>query len=238
MKPTLIPHPLKRIRFHYNSHAALSDFEQEFIKRYKLLHDELAMIKDELLYLGPNIRKVMKEVKMVRRSFDKLHDKIRLTEQMLGLSPAIDIPNGEFRVKPGEINQVLNEFQATRQDYWNIMVPMHNHFNDIYIRFTAFDDTVERFEKEYTQPLLNNPGEMQIDTHCFDNDMTEFRQQWMAITDLQESCLDEYAEWVKDQTRLVNDSSDLYERIKKLFQYMSDIQNYNSGHPENDFGLN
>ena len=238
MKPTLIPHPLKRIRFHYNSEAALTDFEQAFINRYKQLHDELAMIKDQLLRLGPSIRKVVNEVKIVRKSFDKLYEKIRLTEQMLGLTPALDISKGEFRVKPGEINKVLNEFQGIRQEYWNIMVPMHNNFNDVYIRFTAFDDTVERFEKEYSQPLFNNPQNMAIDTKCFDNDMNEFRKQWMAITDLQESCLDEYAEWVKDQTALVNDSASLYDRIKKLFQYMNNIQQYNISHGKNDFGMN
>lgn len=238
MKPTLIPHPLKRIRFNYKYETALSDFERAFIERYKQLHDELAMIKDELLQLGPNIRKVMSELKLVRKSFDTLHEKIRLTEQMLGLSPALDIPKGEFRVKPGEINKVLNEFQSIRQDYWAIMVPMHNRFNAVYIRFTAFDDTVERFEKEYSQPLLSNPENMEIDTRCFDNDMNEFRRQWMAITDLQESCLDEYADWVKDQTALVNASTALYDRIKKLFQYISNIQKYNSTHRENDFGLN
>lgn len=238
MKPTLIPHPLKRIRFNYNSEAALSDFERAFIDKYKQLHDELASIKDELLLLGPSIRKVIYELKLVKKAFGKLHEKIRLTEQMLGLSPAIDIPNGKFRVKPGEINKVLSEFQAVRQDYWNIMVPMHNQFNAVYIRFTEFDDAVERFEKEYSQPLFRNSENMEIDTCCFDKDMNEFRKQWMAITDLQETCLDEYADWVKDQTTLVNDSAALYDRIKKLFQYIGNIQNYNATHRENDFGLN
>ncbi|HUM66764.1 MAG TPA: hypothetical protein PLV32_12985 [Chitinophagaceae bacterium] len=238
MKPTLIQHPLKRIHFNYKYEAALSDFERAFIERYKQLHDELAMIKDELLELRPCIRKVSRELKLVRKSFDTLHEKIRLTEQRLGLSPAVDIPKGEFRIKPGEINQVLNEFQTVRQEYWAIMVPMHNRFNDVYIRFTAFDDTVERFEKEYSQPLLSNPDSMEIDTNCFDVDMNEFRKQWMAITDMQDVCLDEYADWVKEQTSLVNDSTALYDRIKKLFQYISNIQKYNSTHRENDFGLN
>ncbi len=238
MKPTLIPHPLKRIRFNYNSEAELSDFERAFIDRYKQLHDELALIKEELLQLGPNIRKVYNELKHVRKSFTQLYEKIKLTEQMLGLSPAIDIANGEFRVKPGEINKVLTAFQAIRQEYWNIMVPMHNHFNAVYIQFTAFDDAVERFEKEYSQPLFSNSENMQIDTGCFDKDMNEFRRQWMAITDLQETCLDEYADWVKEQTTLVNDSAALYDRIKKLFQYIGDIQKYNATHGEKDFGLN
>lgn len=238
MKPTLIPHPLKRIHFSYNSEAELSDFETAFIDRYRELHDELALIKDQLLLLGPGIRKVMKDLRLVRKSFSKLYNKIRLTEQMLGLRPAVDIQSGEFRVKPGEINKVLTEFQTIRQEYWSIMVPMHNQFNAVYIRFTSFDDAVEKFEKEFSQPLFSCADTTEIDIRSFDKDMNEFRHQWMSIAGLQDECLDEYTEWAKQQAALVNDSASLYDRIKKLFQHINNLQKFNSGKKENDFGLN
>lgn len=238
MKPTIIPHPLKRIHFNYKYASALSDFERAFIERYKQLHDELSVIKEELLLLKPGIRQVSFELKLVRHAFEKLYDKIRQAEQMLGLSQTSKISKTGLRVRPGEINDVLNEFQAIRHEYWSVMVPMHNHFNAVYLRFTAFDEAVERFEKEFSQPLLSNSDNMEIDSRCFDNDMNEFRKQWMAIADLQDSCVDEYADWAKDQSSLVNDSGALYDRIKKLFLYISNIQNFTATHRHNDFGLN
>lgn len=237
MKPTLIPHPLKRINFNYNSEAALSDFETSFIDQYKQLHDELAAIKTQLLQLEPAIKKVFTGLKKVRKAFDKLNNKITRTEQMMGILAVDDIVSGECRVRPGEIQNILDEFQCLRKDYWEIMVPMHKFFTSVIERFTAFADTVEQFEKEFSQHLFRNFESMEIDICCFDKDMNEFRAEWMAIANLQDNCLDEYTEWAKYQATLVNDSDLLYDRIKKLFQYISSIQNYNRNNG-NGFGLN
>lgn len=238
MKPTIIPHPLKRIQFNYNSEAALNDFEKAFINRYKLLHDELAAIKTQLLQLDPAIAKVLSRLKSLRKIFDKLNDKVAQTASMLGIVPSGDGQANEFRIKPGEIQSLLNEFQSLRMEYWQIMVPMHKQFNTVYTRFTAFDDTVELFEKEFSKPLFRNSETTEIDICCFDKDMNEFRNEWMVIAHMQEACLDDYNEWAKHQTSLVNDSDALYDRIKKLFQYISDIQNYSKGKEGNEFGLN
>jgi hypothetical protein len=157
---------------------------------------------------------------------------------MLGIGPADDIVLNEFRIKPAEIQTILDEFQSLRKEYWRIMVPMHKQFNTVYNRFTAFDDTVELFEKEFSRPLFRNFETMEIDVCCFDKDMNEFRDEWMAIADMQEICLDKYNEWANYQTTLVNDSDVLYDRIKKLFQYISNIKNYSAGNKGNEFGLN
>jgi hypothetical protein len=237
MKPTIIPHPLKRIHFNYNSEAALSDFETAFIDRYKQLHDELATIKSQLLQLGPDIKKVMAELKQVTSALDKLRTVIQRAERMFGLGPANEIVSCTYNIKAGEIQRVLDELQEIRSHYWEIMVPMHKLFNSIFERFTAFDDAVEQFEKEYSAPLFLNFESMAIDIRCFDNDMNEFRVAWMGVAHLQDECLDEYSEWVKNQTVLVNDSDALYERIKKIFKHINQIQKFNPG-KENEFGLN
>ena len=238
MKPTVIPHPLKRIHFNYNSEAALSDFEKTFIDQYKQLHDELATIKAQLLQLAPAIERVLAGLKKLRTAFNKLNDKITRTELMLGIGVADDLVPGEFRIRPGEIQNILDAFQCLRKDYWDIMVPMHNLFTSVYKRFTAFDDSVEQFEKEFSQPLFRNFETMEIDICCFDKDMNEFRNEWMSIANLQDTCLDEYNEWAKQQTALVNDSDALYDRIKKLFQHISNLQNYNGGNNGNEYNLN
>lgn len=237
MKPTIIPHPLKRIHFNYNSEAALSEFETAFIDRYKQLHDELATIKSQLLQLGPDIKKVMVELKQVTTALDKLRTVILRAERMFGLGPANEIVSCTYNIKAGEIQKVLDELQEIRSNYWEIMVPMHKLFNSIFERFTAFDDAVEQFEKEYSAPLFLNFESMAIDIRCFDNDMNEFRMAWMGVAHLQDECLDEYSEWVKKQTVLVNDSDTLYERIKKIFKHINTIQKFNPG-KENEFGLN
>jgi hypothetical protein len=236
MKPTVIPHPLKKIHFNYNSEAALSDFEKAFIDRYKQLHDELATIKTQLGQLDPAIENVFIQLRDLRKVFDKLNDKVTRTALMLGIGRADDIVSNEFRIRPGEIQNILDEFQSLRKDYWQIMVPMHKQFNTVYNRFTTFDDAVELFEKEFSKPLFSNFETMEIDICCFDKDMSEFRDEWMVIANMQETCLDKYAEWAKYQTALVNDSDVLYVRIKKLFQYISNLQN--TGNEENEFGLN
>jgi len=238
MKPTLISHPLKRIQFHYNSEASLSDFETAFIDRYKHLHDELETIKTQLLQLGPDIQTVMAELENATKFFENLKAIIVQTERKLGLAPAGEIMTGEYRIKPGEIQKALDEFQATRNDYWDIMVPMYKLFNKVFERFTAFDNTVEQFEKEFSQPLFRNSKTLEIDIRCFDQDMNEFRIEWMAIANLQDDCLDEYNQWAKQQAALVNNSEMLYDRIKKLFQHISNIQNSNGGDSGNEFGLN
>lgn len=238
MKPTIIPHPLKKICFNYNSDAALSDFEKKFIEKYKQLHDELATIKISLLQLGPDIEMVLAGLKEVRKAFNKLDDKITRTELLLGICADDDIIPGEYVVRPGEIQNILDDFQSIRKDYWLIMVPMHNLFNAVYKRFIAFDDTVEQFEKKFSQPLLRNAESMEIDSRCFDQDMDEFRDAWMSITGLQDACLEEYNKWAKRQTVLVNDSDTLYERIKLLFHYISDMQNCDTDNTENQYGLN
>lgn len=238
MKPNLIPHTLKRIHFNYNSEAALSDFETAFIDQYKQLHDDLAIIKAQLLLLEPSIKRVLAELNKLRKAFEKLNEKIIRTELILGIGAADEILHGEYRVRPGEIQIKLDQFQCLRKDYWEIMVPMHNHFNLIYKRFTEFDDKVEQFEKDYSQPLFRNYETMEIDICCFDADMNEFREEWMTIANLQDLCLDEYNEWAKHQTDLMNDSDPLYDRIKKLFQHISNIQNLNAGNKENKAGLN
>src|SRR5688500_5119168 len=125
MKPTVIPHPLKKIHFSYNSEAALSDFEKAFIDRYKQLHDELAMIKTQLLLLDPAIERVLTGVKDLRKVFDKLNDKVTRTALMLGIGLGEEFSPNEFRIRPGEIQNILDEFQSQRKDYWQIMVPMH-----------------------------------------------------------------------------------------------------------------
>lgn len=237
MKPTIIPHPLKRIHFNYNSEAALSDFETAFIDRYKQLHDELATIKSQLLQLGPDIKKVMAELTLVTTALDKLRAMIIRAERMFGLGPVNEIVSCTYNIKAGEIQTVLNELQLIRGNYWEIMVPMHKLFNSIFERFTAFDDAVEQFEKEYSAPLFLNFENMAIDIRCFDNDMNEFRMAWMGVAHLQDECLDEYSEWVKKQTALVNDSDMLYERIKKIFKHINAIQKFKPG-KENEFGLN
>ncbi len=238
MKPTIIPHPLKRIHFNYNSEAALSDFEKAFIDRYKQLHDELATIKNQLLQLEPGIKKVMSELEQVITVLEKLRALIIRTERMFGLASAGEIVSGVYTLKSGEIQKALDEFQAIRSDYWDIMVPMNKQFNSVFKRFTAFDDAVEKFEKEYSAPLFRNFRNMEIDIRCFDKDMNEFRIQWVGVAHLQDECLDEYSEWVKKQTGLVSDSDALYDRIKKLFRHINAIQNYNTGNKENGFGLN
>ena len=238
MKPNLIPHPLKRIHFNYNSEAALSDFETAFIDRYKQLHDELATIKKQLLQLGPGIKKVRTELKQVITFLEKLRTIIIRTEQMLGLGPAEEIVAGVYRIKSGEIQKALDEFQGIRSNYWDIMVPMHKQFISIFERFTAFDDAVEQFEKEYSDPLFHNSENMEIDTRCFDKDMNEFRVAWVGVAHLQDECLDEFSEWAKKQTTLVSDSDALYERIKKIFQHINAIQNLRGGNKNSEFGLN
>ena len=238
MKPILIPHPLKRIHLNYNSEAALNNFETTFIDRYRHLHDELATIKNELLQLGPGIDIVMTELKNVRQAFDKLHGKISCTELMFGLNQDEPIAAGEYTIKPGEINEVLNEFQTIRLQYWSIMVPMHKLFNSVCKRFSDFDGKVEQFEKEYSEPFFRNVVRMEIDKSSFDKDMNEFRIEWMAIASLQDNCLDEYTEWARLQTALVNDSDALYGRIKNLFQHINTLQNFEAGNKEAEFGLN
>lgn len=238
MKPTIIPHPLKRIHFNYNSEAGLSDFETVFIDRYKQLHDELATIKSQLLQLGPDIKKVMLELKQVTGALEKLRTIIIRTERMFGLGPADEIISYVYNIKSGEIQKVLDELQVIRSNYWDIMVPMHRLFNSIFERFTAFDDAVEQFEKEYSAPLFHNYESMAIDILSFDKDMNEFRVAWMGVAHLQDECLDEYSEWVKNQTVLVSDSDVLYERIKKIFRHINTIQKFNTGNKENEFGLN
>jgi hypothetical protein len=238
MKPTIIPHPLKRICFNYNSDAALSNFEKKFIEKYKQLHDELADIKASLLELGPDIEMVLTGLKDVRKAFDKLDDKITRTELLLGISADDDMSPGEYIVRPGEIQNILDEFQSIRKDYWLIMVPMHNLFNDVYKRFIAFDDTVEQFEKKFSQPLSRNAETMEIDSRSFDQDMDEFRDAWMSITGLQDACLEQYNKWARRQTVLVNDSDALYERIKILFHYISEAQNCEADSMETRYGLN
>jgi chromosome segregation ATPase len=238
MKPTIISHPLKRIHFNYNSEAALSDFETAFIDRYKQLHDELAAIKSQLLQLGPDIKKVLAELKQVTTALEKLRTIIVRTERMFGLGPADEIVSCAYNIKSGEIQKVLDELQVIRSNYRDMMVPMHKLFNSIFERFTAFDDAVEQFEKEYSDPLFHNFENMAIDIRSFDNDMNEFRAAWMDVAHLQDECLDEYSEWVKNQTALVNDSDSLYDRIKKIFQHINTIQKFNPGNKENKFGLN
>lgn len=238
MKPTIIPHPLKRIYFSYKSEATLSHFETVFIERYKDLHDELATIKNQLLQLGPVIEMVAIEFKNVRKAFNKLREKIARTECVTGIGEGNEVTAGPFTIHPEEINKVLNEFQSTRSNYWSIMLPMHNQFNAVYKRFTDFDDKVEIFEKEFTEPLFRNFEIMEIDARCFDKDMNEFRSAWMAIANLQETCLDSYTEWARLQTTLVNDSSVLYDRIKKLYRHLSKMEGHNMGENVNKTGLN
>jgi len=238
MKPTIISHPLKRIHFNYNSEAALSDFETAFINRYKQLHDELASIKSQLLKLGPDIKKVMAELKQVTIALEKLRTVIVRAERMFGLGPADEIVSCVYNIKSGDIQKVLDELQVIRSNYWEIMVPMHRLFNSIFERFTAFDDAVELFEKEYSTPLFHNFENMAIDILSFDRDMNEFRVAWMGVAHLQDECLDEYSEWVKNQTVLVNDSDALYNRIKKIFQHVNTIQKFNPGNGNHEFGLN
>ena len=238
MKPTIISHPLKRIHFNYNSEAALSDFETAFIDRYKQLHDELATIKSQLLKLGPDIKKVMAELKQVTIALEKLRTVIVRAERMFGLGPADEMVSCVYNIKSGEIQKVLDELQIIRSNYWDIMVPMHRLFNSIFERFTAFDDAVEQFEKEYSTPLFHNFENMAIDILSFDRDMNEFRVAWMGVAHLQDECLDEYSEWVKNQTVLVNDSDTLYNRIKKIFQHINTIQKFNPGNGNHEFGLN
>lgn len=237
MKPTQIPHPLKRICLTYNSEAALSNFEKNFIERYKLLHDELVVIKNQLVQLGPDIEMVMTGLAEVKNSFDTLDNKITSTELMLGIGDDGLVP-GHFVVRPGEIQNLLDEFQSVRKDYWLIMVPMHNLFNNVYRRFIAFDDTVEQFEKEFSEPLFQNFETIEIDIASFDKDMNRFRDAWMAIASMQDKCLDEYNEWAKRQTSLVNDSDDLYDRIKNLFQHISQAQTDETWQKASECGLN
>jgi protein gp37 len=78
---------------------------------------------------------------------------------------------------------------------------------------------------------------MAIDILSFDRDMNEFRVAWMGVAHLQDECLDEYSEWVKNQTVLVNDSDALYNRIKKIFQHVNTIQKFNPGNGNHEFGL-
>ena len=238
MKPSLINHPLKRIHPKYNAEAALSDFETTFIERYKLLQDELATIKAQLLQLKPTIKGVFSLLQEVRQAFDKLNDKITRTALVLGIGFGDDIAPNWYKVRPGEIQHMLDEFQSLRKNYWLIMEPMHHLFTTAYERFAAFDDTVELFEKEFSEALLYNFENMDIDSSCFDNDMNKFREEWTALADLQEKCLDDYNEWAKQQTQLVNDSDALYDRIEKLFQHIHNILNFNSGKEGIQFGLN
>lgn len=238
MKPTVILHPLKRIHFSYKSEATLSQFETIFIERYKDLHDKLATIKSQLLQLVPVIEIVATEFKNVKKVFDRLRDKIIRTECLVGIGAGNEVTPGPFSIRPEEITRVLNEFQDVRSSYWSIMLPMHNQFNVVYKRFTDFDDRVELFEREFSEPLFRNFEVMEIDTRCFDKDMNEFRSEWMAIANLQETCLDEYTEWAKRQTALVNDSSLLYKRIKKLYQHLSKTKGQNMADNTNLPGLN
>ena len=238
MKPTVIPHPLKKIHFTYKSEARLSQFETVFIERYKGLHDELADIKAQLLQLAPIIDIVATEYKNVKKAFDELREKIVRTECMTGIGTSEDFPPSPISIRPDEINKVLSEFQEIRSNYWSIMLPMHSQFNDVYKRFTDFDDKVEVFEKEFSEPLFRNFEIMEIDTRSFDKDMNEFRAEWMSIASLQETCLDKYTEWAKYQTILVNDSSALYNRIKPLYKYLNTLETDYKNNSASRLGLN
>lgn len=223
MKPILIHHPLKRIQFSSHSETTFSQTEAVFIEQYKHLHDELSSIKNELLELKPGIDIVMTELKTVRAAFDCLHEKISNAEVLFGIDGEKVIPGEGYSIKPGEINKVLNDFQTVRHQYWGIMVPLHKQFNDVCEKFSGFDDAVEKFEKEFAEPLLRNLSIVEIDTRSFKKDMNEFRIEWMAIASLHDTCLDEYAEWAKLQIELVKDSDVLYCRIKKLFRHIYNI---------------
>lgn len=223
MKPILIHHPLKRIQLSSYSEATFNHFETAFIEHYKQLHDELSSIKNELLELKPGVDIVMSELKVVRTAFDQLQEKITSAEVLFGIGQEIETTEAGYSIKPGELNKVLNEFQSARQQYWSIMVPMHKLFSAVSEKFAAFDDAVEKFEKEFSEPLLRNFAIMEIDSRSFKRDMNAFRFEWMAIACLHDTCLDEYAEWAKQQIELVKDSDVLYCRIKKLFRHIYNI---------------
>jgi uncharacterized protein YhfF len=223
MKPILIHHPLKRIQFSSHSEAQFSHFETTFIEHYKHLHDELSCIKNELLELKPGIDIVMSEFKFVKAAFDQLQEKITCAEVLFGIDQETEAPAEDYSIKPGEINKVLKEFQSVRHQYWSMMVPMHKQFNAVCEKFSAFDDAVEKFEKEFAGPLMRNFAIMEIDSRSFKKDMNEFRIEWMAIAGLHDTCLDEYSEWAKLQIELVKDSDVLYCRIKKLFRHIYNI---------------
>ncbi len=238
MKPTLIHHPLKRIHFNYHSEAALSEFEKAFIDRYKQLHDELAAIKSQLMQQQPEIRKVSDELKQVAASLKKLQTRINNIERLLGLGNSDTFVDVMYVFKPGDLQNLVDEFQSVRSEYWSIMTPMHQQFHIIYERFIGFDDKVELFEKEYSRPLLNNFQSTEIDVRCFDKDMNEFRAEWSAVAHLQEECLDEYSEWGKNHAAMVSDWDALFERIKILYSHLSSIKNFTAGNTGHEFGLN
>ena len=238
MKPTLIHHPLKRIHFNYHSEAALSEFEKAFIDRYKQLHDELAAIKSQLMQQQPEIRKVSDELKLVAVSLQKLQTRVNNIERLLGLGNSNAFVDVMYVFKPGDLQNLVDEFQSLRSEYWNIMTPMHQQFHGIYERFIGFDDKVELFEKEYSRPLLHNFQNMEIDARCFDKDMNEFRAEWSSVAHLQEECLDEYSEWGKNHASMVGDWDVLFERIKILYRHISSIKNFTVGNSDHEFGLN
>jgi hypothetical protein len=238
MKPTLINHPLKRIQFNYHSEAALSEFETAFIDRYKKLHDELATIKNQLIGQQPAISLVSSELKKVASALEKLRSRVFHIERMLGLGETDTVVDVIYVFKPGDLQALVDEFQSLRAGYWNIMTPMHQQFHDIYDRFIGFDDKVEEFEHEYSRPLFRNVDRTEIDISCFDKDMNEFRLAWTAVAHLQEDCLDEYSEWGKNHSLMVNEWDTLFERIKILYRHISTVRKFSTGSSGIGFGLN
>jgi hypothetical protein len=238
MKPTLIHHPLKRIHFNYHSEAALSEFEKAFIDRYKQLHDELAAIKQQLMQQQPEIKKVSDELSLVAVSLQKLQTRVNNIERMLGLGKSDAFVDVMYVFKPGDLQNLVDDFQSIRSEYWNIMTSMHQQFHVIYERFIGFDDKVELFEQEYSRPLLHNFQSMEIDARCFDKDMNEFRAEWSAVAHLQEECLEEYSDWGKNHAAMVSDWDVLFERIKILYRHISSIKNFTAGNTGHEFGLN
>ena len=238
MKPTRIYHPLKTITLQYNSDAELSEFETNFIIQYQSLHDEVLNIKHQFLHLRSLVEKKVKEIKYPKDDFEKLRAETRKYESILGLADYDIQKNKEHKINPHLFQVQLDEYKEVLDKYWMDVEPVFHLYNDAFEKMNAFDEVFNKFDQGYSNPLFKNYETMEIDICSFDEDQNQFRELWTEVYKLYEKTVDEYGVWIQLHNTMAIDINTLYDRIKKLFNYIRSIQNFSTDNKAGSFSSN
>ena len=238
MKPTQINHPLKTITLQYNSDAALSEFETNFIIQYQSLHDELLKIKQQFLQLRSDVKKKLEEIMAPKEGFEKLLAETRKYETILGLAEYDKTQNKEHKINPYLFQVQLDEYKEVLDKYWIDVEPIFRLYNEAFKRMNAFDGVFNKFDKGYSNLLFKNYETMEIDICSFDDDQNQFKDLWMDVYKLYEDTVNGYNDWIELHNKMATDINTLYDRIKKLFNYIRSIQNFSTDNKAGSFSSN
>lgn len=232
MKPTMVNHELRVIRFEYKSDAPLSELESSAVMEYINMHNDLAAVYKKQKMMEKMFGEIQPEISFFEEELDWIEQGVKSWGTIAGYTNE-ECESEEYKSGTSDFTQLFTRC-LTHQDKREIF---YEKLNKVFDEFKRWDEDTDKlaekidwFEDTYHDPIFKDNEHMEIDWLTLENDLQEFYTMYDDLIRKIYPNFIKYFNQNAERLKAYAQKSDVvYSRIELIQRHLNKLDN------ENDF---